>query len=60
MQFRCIEYHQEDGAFWQAGEVYEMTRRDLLAKLDVSEFLSHFEPVNDAAKDYVASLEGVS
>lgn len=58
MQFRCIEYHrQESGAFWQEGETYEFTRQDLLLHPDANEFLSHFEPVNDAAKEYVASLE---
>ena len=61
MQFRCIEYHRiESGAFWQEGETYEFTRQDLLALPDVNDFLSHFEPVNGAAKDYVASLEVAS
>lgn len=57
MQFRCIEYHrQDDGAFWQEGEVYEFTRQDLL-KPDVVEFLSHFESVNGSASEFVVSLE---
>lgn len=57
MQFRCIEYHrQEDGAFWQVGEVYEFTRQDLL-RPDAKEFLAHFEAVNDTAKTFVEGLQ---
>lgn len=56
MKFRCKESHSEDGAFWLAGEVYEFARNDLL-KPDVATFLTHFEPVNEAAQAFVDSLE---
>lgn len=56
MQFRCKEYHREEsGAFYLAGEVYEFTRQDLL-RPDVVDFLSHFEPANESAQEFVDGL----
>ena len=57
MEFKCVKFVQiEDGRFWVEGETYLWTRKDVRALADI---LDHFEPANQAARDYMEARKHV-
>lgn len=57
MDFKCInDVAVADGRFWVKGEIYRWTLKDVRANVAI---LEHFEPANQAARDYMETLKHV-